>query len=278
MPSSRSSSSFSARLRKLALGVGLLFLLGCQQELYSGLPEDEANRILATLLENGMDAKKVSRGKNGFTISVEKTDLVRALKILENHSLPRENFKNLGDVFAGQGMIASPTEEQARLAFAIEQELAGTFARIDGVLTARAHVVLERHDAATGTVIPASAAVFLRHRPDSPVADLQGKIKEVCVRAVPGLVYDKVSVMLVPVRAEVLLPDSPPTAEAAKTFLPEGLLEKLPADWLQFARRQTFSPGLWGALLAVLLVFLAGSLVGFRKYRQRRRAGQKKSV
>jgi type III secretion protein J len=186
----------------------VLFLAGCRQDLYSGLQEAEANRVLSTLLENGIEADKLSLGKNGFTISVEKSDLVRALKILENHSLPRENFKNLGDVFSGQGMIASPTEEQARLAFAIEQELAGTFARIDGVLTARAHVVLERHDAATGVNTPSSAAVFLRHRPDSPVADLQGKIKETCVQAVPGLAYDKVSVMLVPVRAAVVLPDA----------------------------------------------------------------------
>jgi type III secretion protein J len=185
-----------------------LFLAGCRQDLYSGLPEAEANRILATLLENGIDADKLSRGKNGFTVAVEKSELVRALKILENHSLPREGFKNLGEVFSGQGMIASPTEEQARLAFAIEQELAGTFARIDGVLTARTHVALERHDAATGINTPSSAAIFLRHRPDSPVADLQGKIKETCVQAVPGLVYEKVSVMLVPVRAGVLLPDT----------------------------------------------------------------------
>ncbi|MDR0379888.1 MAG: type III secretion inner membrane ring lipoprotein SctJ [Candidatus Accumulibacter sp.] len=192
----------------------LLFLAGCRQDLYSGLPEAEANHILATLLENGIDANKVSRGKNGFTIEVEKSELVRALKTLESRSLPRESFKNLGEVFSGQGMIASPTEEQARLAFAIEQELAGTFARIDGVLTARVHVVLERHDAATGINTPSSAAVFLRHRPDSPAVDLQGKIKETCIQAVPGLIYEKVSVMLVPVRADVLLPDARKTTDA----------------------------------------------------------------
>ncbi|MDR0441298.1 MAG: type III secretion inner membrane ring lipoprotein SctJ [Candidatus Accumulibacter sp.] len=226
---------FRERLARAGLVLLLvLFLVGCRQDLYSGLPEAEANQILATLLENGIDANKVSRGKNGFTVAVEKSDLVHALKILESHSLPRENFKNLGEVFSGQGMIASPIEEQARLAFAIEQELAGTFARIDGVLTARAHVVLERHDAATGVTTPSSAAVFLRHTPDSPVVDFQGKIKETCVQAVPGLVYEKVSVMLVPVRAEVLLPD------ARKT---DAILE-VPALYLAFS----------GAALVVLLV------------------------
>jgi type III secretion protein J len=201
-------SSFRSRLKILALAGLLLLLAGCRQELHSGLREGDANLMLATLLENGIDAEKASRGKNGFSISVEKSETVRALRILENRSLPRENFKNLGDVFSGQGMIASPTEEQARLAFAIEQELSGTFSRIDGVLTARAHVVLEHHDAASGTSTPSSTAVFLRHTPDSPVIDLQGKIKEICVQAVPGLSYEKVSVMLVPVRVSVLLPDT----------------------------------------------------------------------
>ena len=147
-------------------------------------------------------------------------------------------------MFSGQGMIASPTEEQARLAFAIEQELAGTFARIDGVLTARAHVVLERHDAATGVNTPSSAAVFLRHRPDSPVVDLQGKIKETCVQAVPGLVYEMVSVMLVPVRAGVLLPD------VRKT---DAILE---------------APALYLAILSAVL-FLALLACGFLYLRRR---------
>jgi type III secretion protein J len=234
--------------RHLALAGFFFLLVGCKQDLHSGLPEEEANRILATLLENGVDADKISRGKNGFTIAVEKSELARALKILETHSLPRENYKNLGEVFSGQGMIASPTEEQARLAFAIEQELAGTFARIDGILTARAHVVLERHDAASGSSTPASAAIFLRHTPDSPVVDLQGKIKELCVQAMPGLEYEKVSVMLVPARAEVLLPGTPGTKAVSA--------------------RPRAAAGLWGALIAALLALLAGAFLYLRRRRK----------
>jgi type III secretion protein J len=196
-----------ARCKTLAFAGLFVLLAGCQQDLYSGLKEGEANLILATLLENGIDAEKIARGKTGFAIAVDKADLVRALKLLEGHSLPRPAFKNMGEVFSGQGMIASPTEEQARLAFAISQELAETFAQIDGVLTSRAHVVLARHDAASATSTPSSASIFLRHAPDSPVVDLQGKIKETCVQSVPGLEYDKVSVMLVTVRESVLLPE-----------------------------------------------------------------------
>jgi len=162
---------------------------------------------LAALLENGLSADKVPRGKAGFAVQVDKGDLVRSLNLLKSYGLPRDKFQNLGQIFSGQGMIASPTEEQARLAFATSQELAETFSRIDGVLTARAHVVLARQDAATGQSTPASAAVFIRHVPDSPVTDLAGKIREICAKAVPGLDYERVSVMLVPVRGRLVWPE-----------------------------------------------------------------------
>ncbi|MDR2934628.1 MAG: type III secretion inner membrane ring lipoprotein SctJ [Candidatus Adiutrix sp.] len=200
----------SPGLRRLALAacvLAWLALAGCRQELYSGLPEEEANLMLAALLENGLSADKAARGKSGFVIFVDKDDLVRSLNLLKSYGLPRDKFQNLGQVFSGQGMIASPTEEQARLAFGTSQELAETFSRIDGVLTARTHVVLARHDAATGQSTPASAAVFIRHAPDSPVTDLAGKIREICAQAVPGLDYERVSVMLVPVRGSLVWPE-----------------------------------------------------------------------
>jgi type III secretion protein J len=237
--------------RFMVLAALALLLTACQQDLYSGLAEDEANLMLATLLENGIDAEKTARGKNGFSIGVPKADVVRALKILESRSLPRESFKNMGEVFSGQGMIASPTEEQARLAFALSQELAATFAKIDGVLTSRAHVVFSHHDSASGINTPASVAVFLRHVPNSPVADLQGKIKETCVQAVPGLGYDKVSVMLVPVREEVVLP--------------------LPV-------RNDFDMGLLYGGLGAAVVALVGGLIAFFSLRPRKaRAGGRDS-
>ena len=234
---------FLAFVRPLLLAGFALLLTACQQDLYSGLAEDEANLMLATLLENGIDAEKNARGKAGFSITAPKADVVRALKILESRSLPRENFKNIGEVFSGQGMIASPTEEQARLAFALSQELAATFSKIDGVLTSRVHVVFARHDSASGMNTPASVAVFLRHVPDSPVVDLQGKIKETSVQAVPGLAYEKVSVMLVPVREEVVLP------ETVKNDFGKGLV--------------------YGGMGAVV-VLLAGGAAAFNTLRQRK--------
>ena len=109
----------------------LLLLSGCKVEMYSGLSEDQANQMLSTLLRRGIEAEKQAAGKNGYTLLVDDDQLVRALQVLKENSLPREAFKNLGEVFAGDGMISSTSEVQARMSYALSQELADTLSRID---------------------------------------------------------------------------------------------------------------------------------------------------
>ena len=184
-------------------------LLGCQVEVYRGLTEAQVNTMLSTLLKRGIRAEKTAAGKAGFTLSVDEEQLVQSLEILKENNLPRADYENLGKVFSGQGMISSASEEQARMAYAISQELSDTFSRIDGVLTARVHVVLGGTDQATDTRTLPSAAVFLRHTPDSPVVNLVAKIRELTSKAVPDLDYERVSVMLVPVREQVSVPMEP---------------------------------------------------------------------
>ena len=193
-------------LLRAALPLALMLaLLGCKAEIYQGLNEEQANTILSVLLRHGILAEK-NTSKNGCSIAVEESQIVQTLDILRENSLPREEFQNLGKVFSAQGMISSGTEEQARLAYALSQELSDTFSRIDGVLTARAHVVLSQHAAATGNVTPPSAAVFLRHTPESQATRLISSIRELTANAVPGLAQEHVSVMLVPVRETVTVP------------------------------------------------------------------------
>ena len=113
----------------------VLVLTGCKTEIYQQLTEDQANAMLTVLLKHNIDAQKVMQGKKGFSITVDKKQLVQALEILKENNLPGSDFSSLGQIFSGQGMISSPAEEQIRLAYAISQELADTFSRIDGVLT-----------------------------------------------------------------------------------------------------------------------------------------------
>ncbi len=183
----------------------VLLLAGCKTEVYQGIQESEANAMLSVLLRNGINAEKTA-AKNGYSISIEGKHIVQALEILKQNSLPRDDFKSMGQVFSAQGMISSAVEEQARLSYAISQELSNTFSRIDGVLTSRVHVVLGHTDLSSGKSTLPSVAVFLRHTPESQVTRLISNIRELSANAVPGLTQDKVSVMLVPVRETVSVP------------------------------------------------------------------------
>ncbi len=171
-----------------------VLLTGCNEILYSNLSENDANEMLVTLLKRGVEAEKVSSG-DLFNISVPREDLILALEIIKENSLPREQFQSLGTVFSGQGMISSQTEEQARLAFAISQELSATFSKINGVLDARVHVVLVQHEQSSGLTTPPSAAIFIRYLKDSPVMEMITGMKDTAAKAVPGLTIDNVSVM-----------------------------------------------------------------------------------
>lgn len=193
----------SAKLAAV-LAAGLL-LAACDETLYSNLSESDANEMLVTLLKRGVEAGKKQSG-DLYSITVPREQLVRSLEIIREHSLPREQFQSLGTVFSGQGMIASQTEEQARLAFAIAQELSATYSRIDGVLDARVHVVLVQHEQSSGLTTPPSAAIFIRHTKDSPVQSMISEIKDIAAKAVPGLTLNQVSVMTELYTEKILAP------------------------------------------------------------------------
>ncbi len=180
-------------------------LVGCKSEVYQGLTETQANAMMSVLLKNGIVPEKAST-KEGYTLSVENDKIAQTLELMREANLPRSDYENMGQIFSAKGMISSATEEQARMTYALSQELSETFSQIDGVLTSRVHVVLGKEDLASGKSTPASSAVFLRHTPESQAPNLVPRIRELCANAVPGLDQANVSVMLVPVRETISVP------------------------------------------------------------------------
>ena len=86
--------------------------------------------------------------------------------------------------------------------FALSQELSHTVSEIDGVLSARVHLVLPENDPLRQQLVPSSASVFIRHRSKAPVGNLVPQVKMLVANGVAGLAYDKVSVVLVPVDSQ----------------------------------------------------------------------------
>lgn len=195
-PAARRRGRRPPRLAALLL---LLLLAACGKvELYGQLTEREANEMLALLLRHGIAAEKVV-GKNAVTaLRVESGRVPDAMELLTAAGLPRDRFANMGELFRREGLISSPSEERVRYIYGISQELSRTLTGIDGVLSARVHVVLPNNDpVAGGPVRPSTAAVLIRHAPGASMDAAVPKIKELVANSIEGMSYDRVSVVLV---------------------------------------------------------------------------------
>ena len=184
----------------------LLALAACDSkiELYGNLNARDANEMLALLLRHGIAADKAP-GKAGLaSVMVDSKQVPDATALLANAGLPRDNYANLGDLFKKEGMISSPTEERVRYVYGLTQELQRTLSGIDGVLSARVHVVLPEVAADGVTAKPSSAAVLLRTTPTASLDPILPKIKELVANSLEGMSYDKVSVIVVKATPEAI--------------------------------------------------------------------------
>jgi type III secretion protein J len=182
-----------------AAAVLALALAGCKTELYTGLDEREANEMAALLIKNGIEAIRVRAKDGSSSLQVGDSRFADAVDLLKTNGFPRQRFTNMGEVFKNSGLIASPTEERARFIYALSQELSRTINDIDGVLTARIHVVLPKNDLLRQDFTPSSASVFVRHDARLPLKQLLPQIKMLVANSIEGLAYEKVSVVFVPV-------------------------------------------------------------------------------
>jgi type III secretion protein J len=202
VPQSSPRDRFGVVRRKRGALIACLLataLGGCKADLYTKLQEREANEMVALLLSNGFDAGRTQSKDGTSTVIVEQKQFARAVELLKANGYPRQSFTNMGEVFKGGGLIASPTEERARYVYALSEELSKTISDIDGVLSARIHVVLPKNDLLRQDATPSSASVFIRYDARAPVKALLQQIKMLVANSIEGLSYEKVSVVLVPV-------------------------------------------------------------------------------
>ncbi len=196
--------------RAAALVSSVLFLTACNVQLYDNLDQRQANDIISVLFRQGIPAERVV-GKDGkYAVKVDEGRFSEAIAILNDHGLPKQNFASLGEVFKNDGIVASPVQERAQMIYALSQELSRTISDIDGVLTARVHLVLPENDPLRQQLIPSSASVFIRHLASAPLNSQIPQVKMLVANGIAGLSYDKVSVVLVPV-------DPPPAPAAGKS-------------------------------------------------------------
>jgi type III secretion protein J len=177
--------------------VSLALLCACKSELYSRVSERDANEMLAVLYTAGITGQKSSRDEKTWTVEVDQQDLQRALQILTERGMPREQFSSTGELFKQQGLISTPSEERIRYIYAVSQELANTLSQIDGVISARVHPVIPANDPLASQVRPASASIFIKHRRDANLQAMAPAIKNLVMHGIEGLAYENISLTFV---------------------------------------------------------------------------------
>lgn len=194
-----SDSSF-LKFRLVNLLVILLLLSGCKVSLYSGLSEAEANQIISVLHTHNIVANKDIDTRSGTaTVMVQETDFSAAVELLNSKGYPKQKFATTEQVFNGSGIVQTSLEEQARLRYVISQELSSTISELDGVLSARVHIVIPQQAdiRAQQDQAPelAKASVFIRRTDDIMMDNMVSNIKHFVSNSVPNLDYENVAVI-----------------------------------------------------------------------------------
>lgn len=228
-------------------------LAACDTALYSNLSEREANAMVAALLRDNIPASRKLQDNGQMTVMVDEKRFAQAMAVLDNAGLPGEKFANMGEVFKSNGLVSSPVQERAQMVFALSEELSHSVSQIDGIVSARVHVVLPDNDLLKRVISPSSASVLVRYEPTTDIDALIPRIKTLVANGIAGLAYDGVSVTAI--EAHIAKPGAGQPALAS--FMGVTLLES------DLGRAQGLFGGAW-----VLALGLLGTL-GWRQYTRR---------
>lgn len=111
------------------------------------------------------------------------------------------------------------------MVYALGEELSRTISDIDGVLTARVHIVMPDNDPLSRDTVPSAASVFVAYKPGTDVGGLVPQIKMLVANGVAGLSYDKVSVVMRAAAGEApgaAAAEPPPLREVGGFWVFEG--------------------------------------------------------
>jgi type III secretion protein J len=236
-------------LRRMLLCLALAgAMAGCSgQELYRDIDEREANEMVAVLMRAGIESSKAPGEKGTFTVAVPQSEFARAVDVLRQNGLPRDDYESLGTVFKKEGFTSSSLAERARLVFGISQELSSTISQFDGVVEARVHLALPEADPLTGAANPPSASVFVKYREGFDLPAQTAAIKALVTNSVEGLDYDKVSIAMTEAKTPPVPLSQTDTGSLGTILASLGALIGLAfvglAGWRAYAARRLRSGG-----------------------------------
>lgn len=185
-------------LRIACLLLFMLFSAGCKEALYSRLSEQEANDMMLVLQMSGISVSKTRLDEKTWEVRVEANEMAAALGALKEAGMPKASHTEIGDLFKKQGLVSSPFEQRVRYLHGISQELSHTLSQIDGVVSARVHIVIPSPNGDSPGDAKASASVFIKHRKEVNLESQAIAIKQLVANGVDGLDYENISLALFP--------------------------------------------------------------------------------
>lgn len=208
----------------------------CSARIQQGLEERQANEIISALSERGIEATKELEGgkKPTWAIEVSRGDSTDAVRLLTELGLPRVRVDGFGDVFGKGSLVPTATEERALYLQALSGELSRTLESMEGVTSARVHLVLPPPPRPGQPTVESKASAFLRVRPGAR-ARLQNRdeeLKALIAGSADGLRIDNVTILLDEIVPAPIKTDTRSPAEArlrAVAFVLFGLVLVLAA-------------------------------------------------
>ncbi|WP_240674563.1 type III secretion system inner membrane ring lipoprotein SctJ [Burkholderia stabilis] len=179
------------------LGFGLLAsaLAGCKTDLYSNLPETEANQMLALLMLRHIDADKKIIKDGNVTIRVKSDQFVSAVELLRQNGLPTRKVSTIEEMFPSGQLVTSPAQEHAKIQFLKEQQLEKMLRAMEGVINAQVSIAKSAGQDRRDPDLP-SAAVFVKYSPEYNFAARVPEIRSLVVTGVPNLSPERISVVV----------------------------------------------------------------------------------
>jgi len=221
------ASSRTTRASLMLPGL-LLCAAGCSARVQHGLDERQANEIQTVLMERGFRARKVVEDGRPPTwaVEVEPSDAADAVRVLAELGLPRARPAGIRELLK-PGLVPDPVEQHALLLEAQSGELARTLEAVDGVLSARVHLVRPQATRAGVPGAPTKAAVYLRARPTAALhlRAMQEELRQLVAGSVEGLEPGAVTLVVSEVVSAVPLRSPVPVGAGwAPALLGAGML------------------------------------------------------
>jgi type III secretion protein J len=191
------------------LAAGLLALWGCAVRVQHGLDERQANEMQAVLVERGFEARKVEEDgrRPTWAIEVAPEQAADAVRVLAELGLPRPRNEGFRDVFK-PGLVPDPVEQHVRFLEAAAGELAQTLEAVDGVASARVHLVVPAPPRSGQPGAPSKASAFVRVRPGAleRILAMREELRSLVAGGVEGLTPDAVALVVTEVVSSVPTP------------------------------------------------------------------------